>query len=47
MQDAWYCLGTENMLDVAHMAVCFCQMMGMAEIFPVFNMVIVKDAKTL
>jgi hypothetical protein len=47
VQDAWYCLGTGNMLDVAHIAVCFCQMMEMAEIFPVFNMVIVKDAKTL
>jgi hypothetical protein len=35
------------MLDVAHMAVYFCQMMGMAEISPVFNMGIVKDAKTL
>ena len=33
MQDAWYCLGTVNMLDVAHMAVGFCQITGMAEIF--------------
>lgn len=32
MQDAWYCLGTGNMLDLLHLAVCFCQITGMAEI---------------
>ncbi len=47
IMDPWYALGTGNMLDVAHMAVHVCQMMGKDEIDACYNMVTWNGAKTL
>lgn len=47
IMDPWYVLGTGNMLDVAHMAVHICQMMGKDEIDACYNMVTWNGAKTL
>ena len=47
IMDPWYALGTGNMLDVAHMAVHVCQMMGQSEIDACYDMVTWNGAKTL
>lgn len=47
IMDPWYALGTGNMLDVAHMAVHVCQMMGKEEIDACYDMVTWNGAKTL
>ncbi len=47
IMDPWYALGTGNMLDVAHMAVHVCQMMGKDEIDACYDMVTWNGAKTL
>jgi cytosine deaminase len=47
IMDPWYALGTGNMLDVAHMAVHVCQMMGSEEIDACYDMVTWNGAKTL
>jgi cytosine deaminase len=47
IMDPWYALGTGNMLDVAHMAVHVCQMMGKEEIDACYDMVTWNAARTL
>ena len=47
IQDAWYSLGTGNMLDVAFMLVHVSQMTGMPEIEACFDMITWNGAKTL
>jgi len=47
IQDAWYSLGTGNMLDVASMLLHVSQMMGAQEINACYDMVTWNGAKTL
>lgn len=45
--DPWYPLGTGNMLDVVHMGLHVCQMMGYDEIMDSYRLVTTNAARTL
>jgi cytosine deaminase len=47
IQDPWYCLGTGNLLDVAHMVAHVCHLMTLPQIHACFDMVCWKGAITL
>lgn len=45
--DPWYPLGTGNMVDVVHMGLHVCQMMGYEEILNSYKLITYNAAKTL